>query len=399
MDLSEQQQTGVDAVLDWMAQGAPGQVFRLFGYAGSGKTTIAKQIAEQVIGDVHFAAFTGKAALILNSKGCYGARTIHSLIYIPREKCAESLRQIRANIDAETDPDKLRELKAEFQAESENLKRPAFNLNLDSDLVGASLLILDEVSMVGNQIAQDLLSFGCPILALGDPAQLPPIKDTGYFIKEEPDYMLTEIHRQAAESPILGMATAVRQGRSLNYRPEGDAKVVPKGTLDAEGLSKFDQVICGRNNTRRLINHHIRSKVMEVTSPLPVIGDRIICLRNDQDAGLLNGSQWDVNGVSEDEDGDKLILTIAAAGDPEAYSFEVTAHKEFFLGTEDEIAHYDMRSAQSFDYAYAITCHKAQGSQWPSVAIVNESQCFRQDSHRWLYTAITRAAEQVTVIQ
>jgi Mesyanzhinovviridae Dda-like helicase len=401
MDFSPEQQRAADSFLSWFeSRPTPGGVYRLFGYAGTGKTTIAKTIAEQIEGQVIFAAFTGKAALVLNAKGCYGARTIHSLIYIPREKCASTLTALKEKLELEQDPDKRRELQTLYALERENLKRPAFNLNLESELRGASLLVLDEVSMVDMQIGQDLLSFECPILALGDPAQLPPVRGCGFFTQADPDYLLTEIHRQAAGSPILGMATHVRQGGKLSYGGPQEALVVPRGTLKAHDLAKFDQVICGMNKTRRTINSHIRTQVMGVESPLPVIGDRIVCLRNDSDTGLLNGSQWDVNGVEQDPtDENKLILSIAAAGEKEAYTFQVTAHRQFFLGTEDEIPHYEMREAQSFDYAYALTCHKAQGSQWDKVAIVNESAVFRHDAARWLYTAVTRAAEQVTVIQ
>lgn len=398
MEFSTQQQGAIDAVQRWREEGAPGNVFRLFGYAGTGKTTIAKAIAESIAGEVIFAAFTGKAALVLNSKGCYGARTIHSLIYIPRAKCSENLTKIREAMESEKDEDRQRELMEEFKLESANLKRPAFNLNLDSDLRNAALLILDEVSMVDMQIGMDLESFGVPILALGDPAQLPPVKGSGYFTQCEPDYLLEEIHRQAEGSGILSMATAVRSGSSLGYRDDEDARVVPKGTYSTEEMAGFDQIICGTNKVRRAINRRIR-EALGFESPLPQIGDRIICLRNDQDSGLLNGSQWDVNGVETDEDGDKLLLTIASAGDPDAYSFTVTAHRNYFLGTEDEISHYDIRTAQCFDYAYAITCHKAQGSQWPRVAIINEAGVFRQDASRWLYTAVTRAADHVSVIQ
>jgi exodeoxyribonuclease-5 len=396
MEFSHSQEEAISCVLDWHQGSDP--IFRLFGYAGAGKTTIAREIADRVGGKVMYAAMTGKAALVLNSKGCYGARTIHSLVYIPRDKCESALLTIKQEMDKTTDEDRLRELLQSYYAERENLKRPAFNLNKDSELKDASLLILDEVSMVNQFIAEDLLSFGVPILALGDPAQLPPVKGNGYFTNAEPDYLLTEIHRQAQESPIINMATHVRQGNSLSYGGPQEAQVVPKGTYDAKGLASFDQVICGRNRTRRLINDHIREQVLEFTSPLPNIGDRIVCLRNDNRSGLLNGSQWDVNGV-EDLDDDRLRLTIAASGDQESYSFDVEAHKQFFLGTEDEIPHYEIKEAQCFDYAYALTCHKAQGSQWNRVAIINESGCFRQDASRWLYTAITRAAEELAVIQ
>lgn len=396
MEWTAEQQGAIDAVLNWHGPGAG--VFRLFGYAGTGKTTIAKSIAENVGGNVIFAAFTGKAALVLNSKGCYGARTIHSLIYIPRAKCSENLTKIREKMEAEKDEDILRELRAEFVEESDNLKRPAFNLNLDSELRDADLLILDEVSMVDMQIGQDLESFGCPILALGDPAQLPPVRGSGYFTNEQPDYLLEEIHRQDEGSTILCLATAVRAGRTLAYRDDEDARVVPKGTCSTADMAEFDQIICGTNKVRRAINRRIREQ-LGFESPLPEIGDRLICLRNDSDSGLLNGSQWDVCGVQDDIDGEKLILSIAAAGDEDAYTFEVTAHKNYFLGTEDEISHYDIRTAQCFDFSYAITCHKSQGSSWPNVCVINESGVFRHDAARWLYTACTRASERLTIIQ
>ncbi len=398
MEWTAEQQGAIDAVLTWMEAGSPGGVYRLFGYAGTGKTTIAKSIAEHVTGEVIFAAFTGKAALVLNSKGCYGARTIHSLIYIPRAKCSANLTKIREKMETETDEDVLRELRAAFVVESDNLKRPAFNLNLDSELRDASLLILDEVSMVDMQIGQDLESFGTPILALGDPAQLPPVRGSGYFTNQEPDYLLEEIHRQAEGSGILSIATAVRSGRTLAYRDDVDARVVPKGTCSTADMAEFDQIICGTNKVRRAINRRIREQ-LGFESPLPQAGDRIICLRNDSDSGLLNGSQWDVHDVMDDPDGEKIILSISAAGDEDGYVFQVTAHKNYFLGTEDEIAHYDIRTAQCFDFSYAVTCHKSQGSSWPNVCVINESGVFRHDASRWLYTACTRASEKLTIIQ
>src|SRR5450759_498092 len=77
------QDDALKAVADWL-KAKPGtgntpQVFRLFGYAGTGKTTLANHIAEDVDGEVKFAAFTGKAASVMRGKGCRGASTIHSL--------------------------------------------------------------------------------------------------------------------------------------------------------------------------------------------------------------------------------------------------------------------------------------------------------------------------------
>jgi exodeoxyribonuclease-5 len=139
----------------WLKDKSAPQVFRLFGYAGTGKTTLAKELASTVNGDVLYATFTGKASLVLRKKGCEGASTIHSLIY---------------KVD-----------------QNERTGEATFRLNEDSDLRDAALLIVDEVSMVGADLAADLLSFNKRILVLGDPAQLPPVNDEGYFINAAPD--------------------------------------------------------------------------------------------------------------------------------------------------------------------------------------------------------------------
>jgi exodeoxyribonuclease-5 len=185
---SPQQDAALAAVARWLKAGEP-RVFRLFGYAGTGKTTLARHIAESAGGDVAFAAFTGKAAHVMRGKGCKGATTIHSLIYRTR-------------------------------GEDEN--GPTFTLNDDSAAGKSALIVIDECSMVDEEIGRDLLSFGKPVLVLGDPAQLPPIAGGGFFTSAEPDVMLTEVHRQAFDDPIIRMSMIVREGgaREGDLRPE-----------------------------------------------------------------------------------------------------------------------------------------------------------------------------------
>ena len=143
---SREQADAIDQVGRWLKQGEP-QVFRVFGYAGVGKTTLARHIAEGARGETAFAAFTGKAALVMRSKGCAGATTIHALIY-------------RASEGAEGAPN--------------------FTLNADGPASKAGLIVIDECSMVDAELARDLLSFGKPILVLGDPFQLPPSKEAAF---------------------------------------------------------------------------------------------------------------------------------------------------------------------------------------------------------------------------
>ena len=228
--LSETQGRAIAAIRDWYeTRRHDQQIFRLFGYAGSGKTTITAMAIEALgleamtpggLGGVLFAAFTGKAALVMTRKGT-PAQTIHSLIYRVSEATPEEIARVTEELAAlERDLPRMGVAERGFaEAQIVQLKlrldhihEPQFVLNPQSDLRDADLLVLDEVSMVGRKMADDLLAFGKPILVLGDPGQLPPVKDTGFFTEAEPDVMLTEIHRQAADSPILRLATLARRG-------------------------------------------------------------------------------------------------------------------------------------------------------------------------------------------
>jgi exodeoxyribonuclease-5 len=254
--------------------------------------------------------------------------------------------------------------------------------------------------MVGNIIGQDIAEFGTPVLALGDPAQLPPVRDGGYYTNCKPDLMLKEIHRQAECSPIIDLATKVRKGERLSIGAYGESNVIPKGRLTIEEIAAYNQIIVGKNVTRKSINKQIRKEVLHRETHLPEQGDLLICLKNNYDNGLLNGSQWIVLEARIIDD-DFMVLEICNADDPDKYSFEVIAFRHHFEDRADAIAHYEMGDADHFDFGYAITCHKAQGSQWKDVCIVDESAVFNRNGSqdKWLYTAITRASEKVTVIQ
>lgn len=371
MSWSPQQDKAIAAVRAWLADPYGAQVFRLFGFAGTGKTTLAKALAEDVQGRVLFATFTGKAALVLRKKGCSGASTIHSLIY-------------KVEVDERTG-------------------EASFDLNPESDLAGAGLLVVDEVSMVGEALARDLLSFGTRILVLGDPAQLPPVKDEGFFINVEPDVMLTEVHRQARDNPIIRMSMDIREGRRLQPGTFGDSCVVRQDAISRDALSEYvlkaDQLLCGLNRSRVSYNRRIRELkgLSGVKQPWhPITGDRLICLRNKREKHLFNGGIWSVEAVEQVDQ--KLHMTVRSEDEKrDPLSIEVFEH--FFNGTESALHWRDKFGTEEFTFGWAITCHKSQGSQWDDVIVFDESGAFREDRAKWLYTAITRAAERVTVVQ
>ena len=410
MKWSPQQDDALRQVNDWLKNGTE-QVFHLFGYAGTGKTTLARDLAAGVEGTVLFAAFTGKAAYVLQSKGCEGATTIHSLIYHSRDKGKAQLqdmeRQLQTLID-ELAADGLSPVQVEahkrvidlnkmIKQERENLKQPFFTLNPDSDVRRAKLVIIDECSMVDARMGADLLSFGVKVLVLGDPAQLPPVGGAGYFTENvTPDVMLEEIHRQAEESPIIRMATQVRKEKPLDVGDFGsDCRVIAGEKIDPEIALAFDQILVGKNVTRFATNRRVRT-LKGLTDPFPMQGDRLVCLRNDHDAGLLNGALFKVSSVGGILD-HKVLMDIVPEGSN--FAQEVMAHEHYFLGKGDELPWFERKEAQEFDYGYALTVHKAQGSQWDSVLLFDESQVFRKDRWRWLYTGITRAAEKLTVVR
>ncbi len=374
---SPHQDEALKRVAQWLAD-KPGKngtpsVFRLFGYAGTGKTTLARHVAEGVDGKVLFAAFTGKAALVMRSKGCYGATTIHSLIYKARESGAEV---------------------------------PNFELWDDAPASKAKLIIIDECSMVDAELGRDLLSFDVPLLVLGDPAQLPPIQGGGFFTEKEPDAMLTEVHRQAQDDPIVRLSMQVRDGMRPEIGDYGLTQVVRKSDLDPQRVLDADQVLVGRNATRRAYNGRMRER-RGFEGALPTAGDKLVCLRNNRKKGLFNGGLWMVKerGLSKSQ-----LVTMRIWPDEEvnaassvgpAYRgkpIKVSVRPECFTGGIEDMEWPRRKPYDEFDFGYVLTVHKSQGSQWDDVVLFDESFAFQESRERWLYTGITRAAKRLTLV-
>jgi exodeoxyribonuclease-5 len=360
---------------------------------------------------VLYGAYTGKAAHVLRQKGCVGASTIHSLIYIAREKSRDRLRDLERELvarlaqlrgedpEAKTAEDsEVQRIEALLQEERDILSQPAFRLNPESYLRDADLLVVDECSMVDGQMGEDLLSFGVPVLVLGDPAQLPPVGGGGLFTAREPNVMLTEIHRQARDNPIVALATDVRNGKGLIAGFYGTSSVIHRSELEEEVVLAHDQILVGRNKTRHACNARARelSGLGEDWTPVP--GDKLVCLRNDHEQGLLNGSLWsatDIGGV----DDDRVIMTIESLDGVGEGQVTVEAWGNHFRGEEFSLPWWERKEASEFAFGYALTVHKAQGSQWDSVLLFDESGVFRGEAARWLYTGITRAAEKITIVR
>jgi exodeoxyribonuclease-5 len=368
---SPHQDAALKAVSAWLkarpgSHGVP-QVFRLFGYAGTGKTTLARHIADNADGEVKFAAFTGKAAAVMRGKGCDGATTIHALIYRARESGEEI---------------------------------PSFDLYDEAPASKADLIIIDECSMVDAELGRDLLSFGVPVLVLGDPAQLPPIQTGatagGFFTDAEPDIMLTEVHRQAQDDPIVRLSMTVRAGEYLEPGHYGETEVVRKGNLDPQRVVAADQILVGRNNTRRSYNIRLRER-RGFDGAMPSAGDKLVCLRNNRKKGLFNGSLWSVKERGGRKAG---IMTLRLLPDDNTArrGVKVSVRPECFTGGIEHVDWARRKPYDEFDYGYVLTVHKAQGSQWDDVVLFDESFAFAEMRERWLYTGVTRAVKRLTVV-
>ena len=315
------------------------------GRAGTGKTTLIRHLVS-VLRGFAVCAYTGKAANVLKGKGV-DARTIHSIIY-------------RAYTDEE--------------------KKVYFSLAHDLECEG---LIVDEASMVSRALYEDLKSFGKPIIFVGDHGQLEPVGDD-FNLMRDPDYRLETIHRNAGE--IAHFADYIRQGYrpsswGVRNGPSEKIKFLPRGK-HVEVALEADQSICAFNKTRAEVNQLVRKATGRGVGP--EAGDRVMCLRNDSRAGLFNGMQGFIESLPCRD-------TMVFRSDGGAC--EVQFDPEVFGQVKYDFDH-GRDSPMPFDYAYAATGHKCQGSEWDRVLVL-EQKCDLWDHRRWAYTAASRAKEKL----
>lgn len=355
MILMPEQQAAVDGALAFLAQPSVHKpYFSIQGLAGTGKTTLLAQLGAKVP-NATIVAPTGKAAAVLRNKCGLPVKTIHSAIY-----------DFTGLVEDDTDP--LKRL------------RPTFQDKQFTGLTGRAVL-LDECSMVGEKLASDLLETGAVVVACGDPGQLPPVKDRQYF--SDADIVLQQIHRQALESPIIRQAHAIRNGKT--YQSDGDGFQVLTSSRDVD-LRRFDMVLCWTNKTRKGLNTAIRS-AHDRRGKCLFPGEPVMCLRNDYKFQMFNGEVYII--TQPREPGGILCLDNGKELSGAAI--------EGFDADYDEALKDDDRTP--FALAYAVTAHKAQGSEFPRVAVFDEMPASQAERPRWLYTAITRASQHCTVIR
>lgn len=400
INLSDMQHEAVSKIVKWYKTPLPmgafkstsnstapsSQVFYLAGYAGTGKSTLVA-FAMDAIGisesEVCFATYTGKAAMVLSDKTGVDVSTIHSLCY---------------------------ELVDDRLDEKTNQVHMTWKLRGNSPVKTAKLVVLDEVSMVNKDMMTDLLKFGCKVLVLGDPFQLPPVEGDAYFHEGyEADFFLTEIHRQALENPIIWLSQHVRNGNSIDFGEYGSTVMKMRYDQAPEELwRQADQIIVGTNKTRRTLNNWFRGVLGhdKINSSFPVEGDRLICLRNRWDIGLVNGMMLRATSnarISTNRESFKLSFeSETTAKEQLRFSDMGCSSAEILGGIKLAMPYWEQKKLVNLDYGYAITCHKSQGSQYDDVLFVDEGFGRWLDDntyYRHLYTAITRASEHLIILE
>ena len=331
--------------------------FILAGLAGTGKSSVLPFLIESIGLDYSqcaFVAFTGKASRVMQQKGL-PATTIHRLIYEPRVDSKGKVFFVR-------------------------------RYELD---VSVKLIVCDEASTVGKRLQEDLEHFNIPILYVGDHGQLDPVGDDVTNLMLEPSYRLETIHRQALDSPIIRIAHLARQGRYIEFGSYGGlVKKIKYDKLSMNSMIAADQILCGMNKTRKVINNNVR-EALGHTDPLPVKGDKLICLKNNYNNGLVNG----MIGTCEYYDNKKHILDFTSD------DFEIqNIHIDKSIFHSIKAPEYD-KNREQFDFGYSCTVHKYQGSQANNIIVIEEYFGRDYDLHnKWLYTAITRAINKLIIV-
>lgn len=391
MVLTDQQLTGLTIALQRYKAGEKYTV--ISGYAGSGKSTLVKflvaalEIPEE---EIVYACFTGKACNVLQQKGCKNVSTLHRLLY-------------------------------EFRPKSDGtfikLPRP--------DLEPYRLVIVDECSMASKELIQQLFRHRVHIICLGDPGQLPPInpEDDNHLL-DRPHVFLSEILRQAQESEIIRVSMDIRAGRPLELLDGKDVKVIDKADLVDGMFTWADQILCAKNETRIAVNNQMRQMLGREGDPQE--GDKVIALRNywekldNRGDPLVNGTigylqnnysrtlniPRFIKGGGSLEVIDSELLTETGS----RFSSMLMDKKLILEGRKTLPRDVEWRLMKSENwswmvptelaYGYCITTHKAQGSQWDKVLVLEENFPFNKEEHqRWLYTAATRAAEKLVIVR
>ena len=379
IEFSKDQDEAIDAILTWYkSHTSELPAFIAGGAAGTGKSTIISHLPNLLpLSKIHYCSYTGKASLVLRRKleefgiSHDSVSTVHALMYKP------------------------------ILDESGEVSGWERKRKLQCDLI-----IVDEASMIPEFIYKDLLTYGIPVLFVGDHYQLPPVSSDEFNLMDNPFVKLDKPHRFSENSPIVKLATRIRNGETINFGVHGSCvakKRIKDLTTRENDLFFRDKmlktgesiILCGFNKTRVDLNKRIRKEFGY--SGLLNNYERVICLKNNRKSNipLYNGAIGTVKHIQK-----KFEKAIRCYIHMDGFdgNFRGNIYKDIFNTEKPEIFKTRSKDTQCFDYGYAISCHKSQGSSWKRVCVFEE-QCSLWDSHRWLYTAVTRAEKELLIVK
>ena len=393
MTLTEDQEKGLKIILDRYKLGY--KYVTICGYAGTGKSTLIKFAIEALDvpkNKIAYATFTGKAAEVLRKKGNEGACTLHKLLYDYFPKPGGGF-----------------------------IRKPKTSIEY-------KIVVVDEISMAPKSMIEMLLKHNCFCIFVGDNFQLPMIdKNEGHDYLENSHIFLSQVMRQAAESEIIQISMKIRNGEPIDFMKGKEVIIIPKSELVEGHLTWADQILCGTNATRENINRQMRE--IYGFSGLPQDGEKMICLRNywddcaDNGDALVNGTTGILrnpfetfrmipNYIPIDNHRMDVIQGDFVTSDGSTFN-SVEMDKKLLIDgvkciTDGKIL-FRLGKLKNkigdivpreFAFGYAITTHKAQGSEWDKVLVIEEKFPFSKEEHaRWLYTAVTRASEKLVLVR
>lgn len=411
MKLTNDQEKALSAIKKWLKAPASEWIFTLAGFAGTGKTTLLQVLIRELQSAARSKPFiccapTGKAASVLRSKlPGVAVLTAHQVLYVPKETSTKELNELLYKLDsAKANGLPITDLVLKIKEEKDRLSKTdvRFEVKEGTSVTPGSLVIVDEASMISERMRDDFKALSCKVLFVGDSGQLPPVRDSSWFIDYEHDARLNEILRQALDSPIIRLSMQIRNGGiNLAEFREGACVITKKSKVERATWSEADQVLTGGNHSRRRLNRFFR-KTLGHTSDLPEEGDKMICLKNAhrKNPPWINGVQFVAAGAPYSGEEGELLLPVMYEGfrmNLEYYPYHCAFHYNEQIEEEPREFRRDLFEC---DYAYGITVHKSQGSEWPFVILADDelqkgNKPFRQ---RWLYTAVTRAKERFLLI-
>ncbi len=414
---TQDQERALQQIYGWFYESNGPRTFKLGGLAGTGKSSLIPWIHDYLgleISQVQYVAPTNKAALVvqrrLNDSGiASNARTVHKTYYTKNERhcdncpLTESLKNVCHGVSGYNSCGCFLDFSAKLSSDDR-----------------IRIVICDESSMIGREVYEDLMASCKPevkVLFIGDHGQLEAVEENvqmekalGKFnLMGRPDFILEEIQRQAADSPILQLAYQARKGFPIEFKDYGNGvrKLRLSDELDFDfsnreliGITYFAHVDKsnphhkGRLGVNEL-NRTWRAN-LGIREAAPTVGERIVSREYIRRSGISKGTLATVLEVQKRDSESYMI--VAQLDDNRIYEGDVSA-KQFY----NNKAIWGLHHLEKWDYGYALTCHTAQGSEFDSVVVFEPSAGFIKwlgsvSYSRWLYTAITRAKRNLLLV-